>query len=193
MRRSGGAADEGAVMEPTVRIMMPCSALSPIPATAAFVIAPVTPIPLHDPASLRALIGQEVVVTDWIEITQQRVDAFAAATDDHQWIHVDPVRARAQTPFGNSIAHGFLTLSLLSKFINESIDFGATRMGINYGLNRVRFTDPVPVGSRLRGRFVLGAVDDLEGGVQMTWKVTVERDGAPKPCLVAEWLTRRYY
>lgn len=151
------------------------------------------PIALHDPASLRDRIGQEVVVTDWLELTQARVDAFAAATDDHQWIHVDPARARTQTPFGNTIAHGFLTLSLLSKFINESIDFGASRMGINYGLNRVRFTDPVPVGSRLRGRFTLEAVDDLDGGVQMTWKVAVEREGASKPCLVAQWLTRRYF
>lgn len=151
------------------------------------------PISLHDPASLRAHIGAEVVVTDWMEVDQARVDAFAAATDDHQWIHVDPERARAQAPFGNTIAHGFLTLSLLSKFINESIDFGVSRMGINYGLNRVRFSDPVPVGSLLRGRFTLAAVDDVDGGVQMTWSVLVERQGAPKPCLVAEWLTRRYF
>lgn len=152
-----------------------------------------TPVVLHDPASLRARLGQEVVVTDWLEITQARVDAFAAATDDHQWIHVDPARARSETPFGNSIAHGFLTLSLLSRFINESIDFGPSRMGLNYGLNRVRFTDPVPVGSRVRCRLALDAVDDIDGGVQMTWRVTVERDGSAKPCLVAEWLTRRYF
>jgi acyl dehydratase len=144
-------------------------------------------------ASLRARIGQEVVITDWLEITQARVDAFAAATDDHQWIHVDPARARAETPFGGTIAHGFLTLSLLSKFVNESLDFGPSRMGINYGLNRVRFTDPVPVGARLRCHLLLEAVDDLDGGVQMTWKVSVEREGQVKPCLVAQWLTRRYF
>jgi acyl dehydratase len=152
-----------------------------------------TPVALHDMASLRARIGQEVVITDWLEITQARVDAFAAATDDHQWIHVDPARARAETPFGGTIAHGFLTLSLLSKFVNESLDFGPSRMGINYGLNRVRFTDPVPVGARLRCHLLLEAVDDLDGGVQMTWKVSVEREGQVKPCLVAQWLTRRYF
>lgn len=151
------------------------------------------PVALHDAASLRARIGQEVVVTDWLEITQSRVDAFAAATDDRQWIHVDPARARAETGFGGTIAHGFLTLSLLSKFVNESIDFGPTRMGINYGLNKVRFTDPVPVGARVRCRLLLQGVDDLEGGVQMTWKASVERAGSAKPCLVAEWLTRRYF
>ncbi len=141
---------------------------------------------------LLALKGTEVVVSDWLEITQERVDRFAQATDDHQWIHVDPERARRESPFGAPIAHGFLTLSLLSKFINESIDFGPSRMGVNYGSNRVRFTDPVPVGSKIRARLKLAGVDPIQGGVQLTWDVTVERDGSAKPCLVAEWLSRRY-
>ncbi len=141
---------------------------------------------------LLALKGTEVVVSDWLEITQERVDRFAQATDDHQWIHVDPERARRESPFGAPIAHGFLTLSLLSKFINESIDFGPSRMGVNYGSNRVRFTDPVPVGSKIRARLKLAGVDPIKGGVQLTWDVTVEREGSAKPCLVAEWLSRRY-
>ncbi|MCW5627184.1 MAG: MaoC family dehydratase, partial [Burkholderiales bacterium] len=136
--------------------------------------------------------GQEVVVSDWMELTQERIDRFAAATDDFQWIHVDVDRARRESPFGAPIAHGFLTLSLLSKFMNECVDFGPSRMGVNYGGNRVRFTDPVPVGSRLRARLTLARVDRIEGGVQITWNVVMERDGAAKPCLVAEWLTRRY-
>jgi acyl dehydratase len=143
-------------------------------------------------AQLRSLTGREVVVSDWLEVTQARIDRFADATGDHQWIHVDPERAARESPFGAAIAHGFLTLSLLSKFLNESVDFGPSRMGVNYGMNRVRFTDPVPVGSRIRARFALARVEDLQGGVQLVWDVTIERDGAAKPCLVAEWLTRRY-
>lgn len=141
---------------------------------------------------LKALVGKEVVVSDWLEITQERIDQFAQATGDFQWIHVDAERAKRESPFGAPIAHGFLTLSLLSKFMNESIDFGPSRMGVNYGGNRVRFTDPVPVGSRIRARVALGTLDDIPGGVQIQWNVTMERDGSDKPCLVAEWLTRRY-
>lgn len=146
---------------------------------------------------LKGRIGQEVAVSDWLEMTQERVDLFAQATGDHQWIHVDPERARRDSPFGAPIAHGFLTLSLLSKFLGESISFTSARMGVNYGLNRVRFTAPVPVGARIRARLRLRQADDLEAegqtrGVQMTWEVTLEREGSDKPCLVAEWLTRRY-
>ena len=141
---------------------------------------------------LAAMRGTEVVVSDWLEITQERVNRFAEATDDHQWIHVDPERARRESPFGGPIAHGFLTLSLLSKFITDSIDFGRSRMGVNYGSNRVRFTDPVPVGAKIRARLTLSALDRIEGGVQLTWGVVVEREGSAKPCLVAEWLSRRY-
>lgn len=140
---------------------------------------------------LSARVGQEIVVSDWLEITQERIDAFADATGDHQWIHVDPKRAR-ESPFGTTIAHGFLTMSLLSWFTNESIEFGNSRMGVNYGCNRLRFTAPVKSGSRLRTRFGLKACEPIEGGVQMVWDITMECEGESKPVLVAEWLTRRY-
>lgn len=141
---------------------------------------------------LRARIGQEVVVTDWLEMTQARIDQFAQATGDHQWIHVDVERAYRESPFKAPIAHGFLTMSLLSLFLSESLKFEGTKMGVNYGFNRLRFTDPVPVGARIRGRFKLASMEDLAGGVQLIWDVKVEREGSDKPCLVAEWVTRRY-
>jgi len=141
---------------------------------------------------LRDRIGQEIVVSAWMEITQEQIDQFADATDDHQWIHVDVERARRESPFQNTVAHGFLTVSMLSRLLNSSIKFGTAKMGLNYGFNRLRFTGPVPAGSRVRGRFTLKALDEIEGGVQTTWGVVVEREGSDKPCLVAEWLTRRY-
>jgi len=141
---------------------------------------------------LRDRIGQEVVVSEWMEIAQERIDRFADATEDHQWIHVDVERARSESPFQTTIAHGFLTLSMLSRLLNSSIKFGTVKMGVNYGFNRLRFTGPVPAGSRVRGRFTLQALDEIEGGVQTTWSVVIEREGSEKPCLVAEWLTRRY-
>ncbi len=140
---------------------------------------------------LSTRVGQEIVVSDWLEITQERINAFADATGDHQWIHVDPQRAR-ESPFGATIAHGFLTMSLLSWFTNESIEFGNSRMGVNYGCNRLRFTAPVKSGSRLRTRFGLKACEPIEGGVQMVWDIRMECEGESKPVLVAEWLTRRY-
>jgi acyl dehydratase len=141
---------------------------------------------------LPALVGQEVAVSDWLTITQEQVDLFAQATGDHQWIHVDVERAKAG-PFGAPIAHGFLTLSLLPKFFESAMEIKNTRMGVNYGLNKVRFTSPVPVGSRLRARMTLLSCDPIENdGVQMAWQVTVEREGADKPACVAESLTRRY-
>jgi len=146
--------------------------------------------------SLRELetrVGEEVGVSPWVEITQERIDTFARAIDDFQWIHVDPERAKA-APFGRTIAHGFLTLSLLSHLSEKTFGFSDRRMGINYGLNRVRFTSPVPVGSRVRARFALQKYEPIEGnGVQVTWSVTVEIEGAQKPALVAEWLGRHYY
>lgn len=142
---------------------------------------------------LRGLIGQEVVVSDWLQVTQERIDRFAEATGDRQWIHIDPVRAARESPFGSTVAHGFLTLSLLSHLLGDSLRFAHARMGVNYGLNRVRFTAPVPVGALIRARFRLQAVEDIpNNGAQMTWDVIVETQGAEKPCLVAEWLTRRY-
>lgn len=143
-------------------------------------------------ADLAACVGHEVAVSDWISITQQQVNLFAEATGDHQWIHVDVDRARAG-PFGAPIAHGFLTLSLLPVFFQSAFEIRQSRMGVNYGLNRVRFTAPVPVGSRLRARLHLLAAEPIEqGGVQMTWSVVVEREGVEKPVCIAESLARSY-
>ena len=136
-------------------------------------------------AELAALVGQEVAVSDWITITQEQVNQFAQATGDHQWIHVDVERAKAG-PFGGPIAHGFLTLSLIPKFFES-------RMGVNYGLNKVRFMAPVPVGSRLRARMKLLQCDAIDNqGVQMVWEVAVQREGSEKPVCVAESIVRRY-
>ena len=137
-------------------------------------------------------LGREVATSDWLEMTQERIDRFAEAGGDHQWIHVDPGRAARESPFGRTIAHGFLTVAVLSKLLGDSLAIGGKRIGINYGFNRLRFPSPVPSGSRVRARFVLGALDAIEGGVQTTWNVTVEREGEAKPALVAEWLTRHY-
>jgi acyl dehydratase len=143
-------------------------------------------------ADLSALVGQEVAVSDWITVTQEQVNLFAQATGDHQWIHVDPEKARAG-PFGAPIAHGFLTLSMLPKFFETSMHIVQVRMGVNYGLNKVRFTAPVQVGSRLRARMTLLKSEPVDqGGVQMTWLVAVEREGAAKPVCVAESLARHY-
>jgi acyl dehydratase len=146
----------------------------------------------QDLSELSALVGQDVAVSDWLTITQEQVNLFADATGDHQWIHVDPERARAG-PFGGPIAHGFLTLSLIPKFFESSMTILNTRMGVNYGLNRVRFTSPVPVGSRLRAHMKLLACEPIANhGMQMTWQVTVEIEGSDKPACVAESLVRRY-
>jgi acyl dehydratase len=142
-------------------------------------------------AELQALVGQEIGLSDWIGVDQRRIDQFAEATGDHQWIHVDPVRAAAG-PFKTTIAHGFLTLSLLPEMFASAFEVGDTRMGVNYGLNRVRFPSPVPVGSRLRGIFKLLAYEPLDGGAQLAIEVTMEREGSAKPVCVAESLTRRY-
>ena len=143
-------------------------------------------------SDLAALVGQEVVVSDWITITQEQVNQFAQATGDHQWIHVDLEKAKAG-PFGGPIAHGYLTLSLLPQFFISSLKIEQTRMGVNYGLNKVRFPAPVPVGSRLRGRMKLLKCEPIDqGGVQMTWETTVEREGGTKPVCVAESMARYY-
>ncbi|MEK9872629.1 MAG: MaoC family dehydratase [Betaproteobacteria bacterium] len=147
---------------------------------------------VNTPGDLRQYKSSEVAVSDWVEVTQEMIDGFAESTGDFQWIHVDTDRAESESVFGSTIAHGFLTLSLLSKFLNETIDLGRSKMGINYGLNRVRFTAPVRVDSRLRARFYLEDVVDIPDGVQLVWAVTIEIEGGSKPALVAEWLTRRY-
>ncbi len=136
--------------------------------------------------------GQDVAVSDWLVVTQAQVDRFAEATGDHQWIHVDPERAKAG-PFGAPIAHGFLTLSLLPRFFESALEIVESGMGVNYGLNRVRFMSPVPVGSRLRARMKLLSAEPIAGdGYQMTWETTVELEGAIKPACVAESVVRRY-
>jgi acyl dehydratase len=142
---------------------------------------------------LRSLVGQEVGTSDWLEVTQAMIAAFADVTRDRQWIHVDVERARRESPFGTTIAHGFLTLSLLSDLHAQSVRMGGDyKMGINYGLNRVRFAHPVCSGSRIRTRSTIKAVDDFEGGVQITWLITVDLENVEKPALIAEWVTRRY-
>jgi acyl dehydratase len=138
------------------------------------------------------LAGQELAVSDWIEVTQERIHQFAQATGDHQWIHVDPERAKAG-PFGTTIAHGFLTLSLMPSFFDSALHVKETRMAVNYGVNKVRFTAPVPVGSRLRARIALKSAEPIDPkGFQMVYAVTVEREGSDKPVCVAETIARRY-
>jgi acyl dehydratase len=140
---------------------------------------------------LQPLVGQNVGVSDWITVDQRRIDLFADATGDHQWIHIDPARA-AKGPFGTTIAHGFLTLSLLPEMSASAFEVLDTRMGVNYGLGKVRFPAPVPSGSRLRGQFKLVRYEPIEGGAQITVEVTMEREGSDKPVCVAESLARRY-
>ena len=141
---------------------------------------------------LQAALGQEVAVSDWVEIDQARIDAFADATDDHQWIHVDPERCRRESPFGTTVAHGFLTLSLVSGIYERSVVLDGAAVIINYGLNKVRFPAPVPAGSRVRARLLLESVTQVDGATQLQWQVTMERDGGSRPVCVAELLIRRY-
>ncbi len=142
---------------------------------------------------LQAQVGQEVGVSKWWEITQERIDAFAEATDDHQFIHVNPELA-AQTPFGGTIAHGFLTLSMSVPMSTEvALDVGSPMMGVNYGIDKVRFPAPVPVGSRIRLRIRLDEVSEVPGGIQLKQTMTTEVEGEEKPAMVAERLTRLYY
>ena len=143
-------------------------------------------------AELKALVGQEVAVSDWVEISQERVNQFAEATGDHQWIHLDVERCKRESPFGGPIAHGYLTLSLLPMLMQNSVRMTDVRMGVNYGLNKVRFPAPVPVGSKVRSRTTVVSVEDIEGGAQVTWLVTIDREGSDKPGWVAESISRRY-
>lgn len=144
--------------------------------------------------SLRAQAGKEVGVSEWFTVTQEMINQFADATHDHQWIHIDRERAKAESPFGTTIAHGFLTMSLLVKLVGDAVQITApSKLSVNYGFNRLRFVSPVPSDSRIRARVVLVSVKDVDGGVEICWNVTVEVEGRPKPALVAEWLGRRYY
>lgn len=142
---------------------------------------------------LRRVVGQEVGVSDWLEVSQTLIDKFADATGDRQWIHVDPVRAKAESPYGTTIAHGFLTLSLLGQLQFQAVSVrGEFSRTINYGLNRVRFPSPVLAGARIRLHSVLKAVEEIEGGAQCTWDLTMEIEGQTKPALVAQWIGRLY-
>jgi acyl dehydratase len=147
------------------------------------------------PSDVHRAAGQEICITDWLRIDQPRIDKFAEATADFQWIHVDVVRAARESAYGGTIAHGFLTLSLLGGFLEpyltEALPF--CDRGLNYGLNKVRFTAPVRSGSRVRGRFVLAKVEDVAGGLQLTCTATVEIEGQDRPALVAESIVRRYF
>lgn len=143
--------------------------------------------------SLENRVGEECGVSPWVEMPQERIDLFAKATEDFQWIHVDPERAKASS-YGGTIAHGFLTLSMLPKLSESTFEFSDRRMGVNYGLNKVRFTAPVPAGARIRGRFTLARYEKVEGnGVQVTWSVVIEREGGDKPVCVAEAIGRHYF
>lgn len=142
--------------------------------------------------NLRALVGLEVGASDWLPITQERIQQFADATEDRQWIHVDRERAERESPYGTTIAHGFLTLSLVSRLMKDVLDVRGIRMGVNYGLNRVRFPAPVRSGSRIRARVTLVSLKDLPGGGEAAFSFTVECEGSDKPCCVAEWIVRFY-
>lgn len=141
----------------------------------------------------RAKLGQEIGLSDWMLIDQERVNVFAKVTGDEQWIHVDVERAKRESPFGGPIAHGYLTLSLLAKFAGECVQVEGIKLAVNYGLNKVRFTSPVKVDSRVRARFVLVQVDDIAGGAQVVWKVTIEIEGQEKPACAAEMVVRWYF
>ena len=147
---------------------------------------------VRNAAELETLVGQEVGVSGWVDITQERVNAFGASTNDEQWIHTDPVRAARESPFGGTVAHGFLTLSLLPALLQDAVCMEDMRMGLNYGLDKVRFPAPVPVVSGVRGRVVLRGMAPVAGGHQLAWEITVECEGSEKPACVAEFLMRRY-
>lgn len=139
---------------------------------------------------LRAAVGRDLGTSDWLEITQERVNTFAEATGDEQWIHVDVERAKAESPFGGPIAHGYLTLSLTNLFLPQVVEVTGISSGVNYGVNKVRFPAAVPVGSRVRGNVTLEAAEDVRGGVQTTMVITVELEGSEKPACIVEAISR---
>jgi len=153
----------------------------------------VAPLVVETPAALKEYLGKEIGVSDWLTITQERIAQFAEATEDRQWIHLDRERAEKESPYGTTIGHGFLTLSLISRFMKDVIQVrGGTGMTINYGLNRVRFPSPVRTGSRIRARVALLSVKEVPGAHESTFSVTVESEGSEKPCCVAESIVRYY-
>lgn len=151
------------------------------------------PLAVENLESLKSFVGREIGVTDWFTLTQERIQQFAEATEDRQWIHLDRERAKKESPYGATIAHGFLTLSLLSYFLKQALEIhGGMRMGINYGLNRVRFPTAVRAGSRIRARVTLQSLKELPDCAEATFSVSVECEGAEKPCCAAEWIVRYY-
>ena len=147
-------------------------------------------VEINDLSTLRERLGKEIAVSDWFDISQDRISTFAEATEDRQWIHIDTARAASESPYGTTIAHGFLTLSMSSALLRNAIRLPVQRLGINYGINRVRFMAAVPSGARIRGRFVPADFQDVEGGYQVVWRITIEREGSDRPCCVAEWIIR---
>ena len=151
------------------------------------------PLVVENLNSLAGYVGREIGTTEWFSVTQDRIQQFAEATEDRQWIHLDGERAQRDSPYGTTIAHGFLTLALLSHFLRQGIQVqSGARMSVNYGLNRVRFPSPVPAGSRIRARVTLQALKDIAEGMEATFSVVIERENSEKPCCVAEWVIRYY-
>lgn len=151
------------------------------------------PLILDSLDSLKDHVGREIGVSEWMPVNQDRIQQFADATGDHQWIHVDPERAARESPYKAAIAHGFLTLSLLPQFVPQVMELrGGVRMGVNYGLNRLRFPSPVRAGSRVRASFTLQSVKEIPEGIEAVYAVKVECEGSEKPCVAAEWVVRYY-
>ena len=151
------------------------------------------PVQLDSPEALREYVGREIGTTGWMRLTQERIDRFADVTEDRQWIHIDRERAERESPFHRTIAHGFLTLSLISHLSKQALEIrGGIKLAVNYGLNRVRFPSPVGADSMIRARFGLGSLKEVEGGLEVVFLVTVEAEGSAKPCCVAEWIVRYY-
>jgi acyl dehydratase len=150
-------------------------------------------IEITEISALREHLGRELAISDWVTMTQERIAQFADATHDHQWIHLDQERAARESPYKTTVAHGFLSLSLISALLRSAVSIGNQGLAINYGLNRVRFVSAVPAGARIRARVTPISMETIDRGVdQVTWNVVVEREGGEKPCLVAEWLVRYY-
>lgn len=151
------------------------------------------PLVVETPQSLRNSVGCEIAVTEWFPVTQNRIQQFADVTEDRQWIHVDRERAQRDSPYGTTIAHGFLTLSLLSRFMKEAIEIrSGVGMSVNYGFNRVRFPSPVRADSKIRARFTLRSLKDVPDALEAIFDASVETEGSDKPCCVAEWVVRYY-
>lgn len=151
------------------------------------------PLILETPHALKDLVGREISVTEWVTVSQERIQQFAEVTDDRQWIHVDRERANHESPYGTTIAHGFLTLSLLSMFLKDAIKIqSGVRMSVNYGLNRVRFPAPVAAGARIRARFTLQSLREMPGVLEAIFNAIIDAEGTEKPCCVAEWVLRYY-